>query len=169
MARTLGDLPLALAQASACIREAHLSFADYLRLLEAEWAEFLGSHRTAGEYPDSVVLSYELSLRQVRAASPTAADLLNLCAFLCPDEIPLGLLACGNVFVPELLALTLSDPSGLESAATMLARYNVVRFDGEAISLHRLVAALSRDRLGPEERRAWATAALRLATSAVRI
>ncbi len=166
IARTLGDLPLALGQAAACIKEARLSFADYLHLLEGQWAEFLGSHRTAGEYPDSVVLSYELSLRQVRAASPDAADLLNLCAFLSPDEIPLGLLACGNVFVPERLALTLSDPSLLENAASMLARYNVVRFNGEAVSLHRLVAALSRDRLQPEERRQWATAALRLVASA---
>lgn len=166
VARTLGDLPLALGQAAACIREAHLSFAEYLRLLEAQWAEFLGSHRTAGEYPDSVVLSYELSLRQVREASPEAADLLNLCAFLSPDDIPLGLLACGSVFVPAWLVLTLSEPASLQSAASMLARYNVVRFNGESISLHRLVAALSRDRLQPEDRRTWATAALRLAASA---
>ncbi len=166
LARTLGDLPLALEQAAACIREAGQSYADYLRLLEAQWAQFLSAHRMPGDYPDSVVLSYELSLRQVRASSPHAADLLNLCAFLAPDEIPLGLLACGGPFVPETLAPTLSDPSALEAAAGLLSRYNVVRFNGQALSLHRLVAELSRDRLTAQQRQTWVTAALRLAASA---
>ena len=161
LARTLGDLPLALEQAAACIREAGLSYADYLRLIEGQWAEFLGNHRMKGEYPDSVVLSYELSIRQVRSTSPQAADLLNLCAFLCPDEISLGLLACGGVFVPDSLAPTLFDAAALEAAAMLLSRYNVIRYNGESVSLHRLVAALLRDRLDSRQRQQWVTTALR--------
>ena len=41
------------------------------------------------DHPESVVTTFTLSFEKVLEASRAAADLLRLCAFLHPDDIPL--------------------------------------------------------------------------------
>lgn len=171
LAQALGDLPLALEQAAALIVQARISFAEYLRRFEEHWAELLVQRRPTGEYPDSVAMTWELSLRQVEADNPSAIRLLNLLAFLSPDGVSRALLAHHFQHLPDDLSMTVADHLALGRAIGTLSDLSLidVRNDPNAsladravLSLHRLVAALARDRLSEDDQRLWATVAARL-------
>lgn len=175
LAQALGDLPLALEQAAALIVQARISFNDYLRMFEAHWAELLVQRRPTGDYPDSVAMTWELSLRQAEAENPSSIRLLNLLAFLSPDGVGRALLAHNFQHLPDDLSMTVADNLALGRAISCLTELSLidVRSDPTAspadrtvISLHRLVAALARDRLSEDDRRLWATVAARLISSA---
>jgi tetratricopeptide (TPR) repeat protein len=175
LAQALGDLPLALEQAGALIRESRISFNDYLHKFESHWAELLGQKRPGGDYPDSVAMTWELSFRQVEAENPSAIRLLNLLSFLSPDGIGRSLLAKNFQHLPEDLSMTVADQLMLSRAVEALAQFSLIEVhaDKEAppderhtITMHRLVAALARDRLDEDGRRAWAGAAARLIAAA---
>ena len=74
LCQALGDLPLALEQAGAVVAAGGISFGDYLRRFEDHWAELLQSGRSAGEYPDSVAMTWELSCRELEAADSEIAS-----------------------------------------------------------------------------------------------
>jgi tetratricopeptide (TPR) repeat protein len=162
LAMALGDLPLALEQAAACIEQTGISFADYLARFETHWAELLKEVKYAGDYPDSVAMTWELSFRQVQEDMPAAADLLSLCAFLHPDDISRALLREGAPRLPENLARTILDAVAFDEAVAALRRYSLIDTGERSFSLHRLVGALARDRLSDEERTSWATDAVNL-------
>jgi tetratricopeptide (TPR) repeat protein len=171
LAQALGDLPLALEQAAALIQRTRMSFAEYLRRFEAHWAELLRQKRPGGDYPDSVAMAWELSIRQVEAENPSAVKLMNLMAFLSPDGISKGLLSNGIQHLPEDLTMTVADSMAFSHAVGALEQFSLVEehYDLEAegddqqvIMMHRLVSALARDRMGEDQRRLWAGAAARL-------
>ena len=171
LAQALGDLPLALEQAAALIQLTRITFGDYLRMFEALWAELLVQRRPGGEYPDSVAMTWELSLRQAEQENPSALRLLNLLAFLSPDGIGRALLAENFQHLPEDLSLTVADHLAMERAISCLADLSLIKVhvdpdatlaERSVISLHRLVAALARDRLSEDDRRFWASVAARL-------
>jgi len=162
LAMALGDLPLALEQAAACIEQTGISFNDYLKRFETHWAELLKEVKYAGDYPDSVAMTWELSFRQVQEDMPAAADLLSLCSFLHPDDISRALLREGAPRLPEELARTILDLVSFDEAVAALRRYSLVETSEKSFSIHRLVGALARDRLSDEERTEWATHAINL-------
>ena len=162
LAMALGDLPLALEQAAACIEQTGISFTDYLKRFETHWAELLKDVRYAGDYPDSVAMTWELSFRQVQEDMPAAADLMSLCSFLHPDDIGRALLRDGAPRLPEQLARTILDVVAFDEAVAVLRRYSLIETSEKSFSIHRLVGALARDRLTEQERLDWATAAIHL-------
>jgi tetratricopeptide (TPR) repeat protein len=175
LAQALTDLPLALEQAAALIHESRISFAEYLYRFESHWAELLLERKPGGDYPDAVAMSWELSFRQIETENPSAIRLLNLLAFLSPDGISSSALTTGLQHLPDDLALTVADPLAFQRALDALTRFSLVEVheekeisleDPRAITLHRLVAALARDRLTEDQRRAFAGAAARLVASA---
>jgi len=87
LAQALGDLPLAMEQAAACIERTRMDFNGYLKRFETHWTELLGQQKPGGEYPDSVEMTWEISFRQLQEEAPAAANLLNLLAFFGPDSV----------------------------------------------------------------------------------
>lgn len=175
LAQALGDLPLALEQAAALIERSRISFADYLHRFEQHWGEMLAQQRPGGDYPDSVAMSWELSLRQVEEQNPSAIRLLNLLAFLSCDAVPRSLLAEHFQDLPEDLSLTIADRLAMDRAIGALSELSLIEVgedtaatgaDRQTLSLHRLVAALARDRLGEDDRRYFAGVAARLVGAA---
>jgi Tfp pilus assembly protein PilF len=162
LAQALGDLPLALEQAAACIERTKVDFSGYLKRFETHWAELLGEVRPSGDYPDSVEMTWEISFRQLQDEHPESATLLNLFAFLGPDSIPRELLRDGAAVLPETLAGTVSDIVALDRAVASLRSYSLVDDDGKHVSVHRLVGTLVRERLPEAERRMWAETAIKL-------
>ncbi|MEJ2671369.1 MAG: tetratricopeptide repeat protein, partial [Deltaproteobacteria bacterium] len=79
------------------------------------------------------------------------ADLLNLCAFLAPDDIPKELLDKGVSHLPESLAAAVQDS---------------LAFD-DALAVHRLVQAVVRDRLDEAGRKQWAGVAVELVNASL--
>jgi tetratricopeptide (TPR) repeat protein len=162
LAQALGDLPLAMEQAAACIERTRMDFGSYLKRFESRWAELLGTKRTAGEYPDSVEMTWEISFRQLQEEAGASTRLLNLLAFLGPDAIPRHLLKTGAAVLPEGLAAIVLDDQLLTNTITPLKNYSLIEDDGRLIGVHRLVGTLVRDRLAENERSRWAEAAIKM-------
>lgn len=157
VARSLGDLPLAIAQAAAWLQETGMPVADYLELLEATLTEMLEATRLPeGDYPRSAAATWLLSLEELRRTNAGAAELLELCAHFGPEPIPTKVL-----FSPLLVRrLRLShDDAGarmeIGELVRTIHRTGLARADSSSASLtvHRLVQAVIRDQV-PVERRA---------------
>ncbi|MEA2735086.1 MAG: hypothetical protein QOE14_1537 [Humisphaera sp.] len=162
LAQALGDLPLAMEQAGACIERTRIDFSGYLKRFETHWAELLGEVKTSGDYPDSVEMTWEISFRQLQEESPQSANLLNLLSYLGPDAIPRSLIKAGSLTLPEKLANIVTDDIALAETIASLRTYSLIEDDGQLTSVHRLVGTLVRDRLDDTERQMWAEAAIKM-------
>jgi len=166
LAGELGDLPLALEQAGAYIEATGRALADYLNLFRQRQGDLLSRGQPSTDYPSTVATTWEISFQQIQQTSPAGADLLNLCAFLAPDDIRRELLGEGAAYLPESLAAAVTDPLAWDEALAALRRYSMVEVSGDALAVHRLVQAVARDRLAEETRRTWAGAAVRVVNGA---
>jgi tetratricopeptide (TPR) repeat protein len=162
----LGDLPLALAQAGAYVSQTGTTFPAYLDLFQSRRTELWEKERPPLDYPATVATTWDLAFHQVQRASPAGADLLNLCAFLAPDDIPQDLLGGGAAPLPPPLAEAVADPLKFDQAVAALLQYSLLERTGDALSVHRMVQAVARDRLPEEARRTWSQAAARLVNDA---
>jgi hypothetical protein len=166
LAHELGYLPLALEQAGAYIVETANTLRNYLKLFKTRRQELWSREHKPLEYPDTVGTTWELSFQEVKKGSPAAVDLLNLCAFLAPDDIPKELLIKGAEHLPEPLAPAVQDPLAFDDALAALRRYSLLEVSGDALALHRLVQAVVRDRLDYGSQKQWAGAAVEIVNSA---
>jgi tetratricopeptide (TPR) repeat protein len=166
LADALGDLPLALAQAGAYIETNRTTFADYLDLFQSRRTELWEDERPPLDYPHTVAITWSLAIDQTGKDSPAGADLLNLCAFLAPDDIPQTLLSEGGEHLPQPLSATVTDPRAMNKAVAALLQYSLMEKTEDALSVQRMVQAVVRDRLPKKARRTWAEAAVRLVNSA---
>jgi tetratricopeptide (TPR) repeat protein len=166
LAEALGDLPLALAQAGAYVSQTGTTFPAYLDLFQSRRTELWQKERPPLDYPATVATTWDLAFHQVQRASPTGADLLNLCAFLAPDDIPQDLLRGGAQHLPPPLAEAVADPLKFDEAVAALLLYSLFERTGDVLSVHRMVQAVARDRLAEEAHQTWAEAAVRLVNDA---
>lgn len=161
IADTLGGLPLALEQAAAYLEASGRDLASYARLLETRLIELM-AESGPDDYPRPVASTWQLSLERLEMERPPAAALLRLCAFLAPDDIPVGVLTDGACELPEHLRATLSDELQLDRSIAALRRYSLMDRQGDGLRVHRLVQAVVRASLDHEGRRAWSAAAIKL-------
>ena len=162
LADELGDLPLALEQAGTHIETTRITLRDYQELFQSRRMELWMDESPPPDYADSVATAWSLAMEQVIQESQDAVDLLNLCAFLAPDEIPLEMLGEGVEQLPEPLAATASDRLRMNRAIKVLRRYSLIAASGEFLSVHRLIQAVVRDRLSADEEKSWTKTAVRL-------
>jgi tetratricopeptide (TPR) repeat protein len=165
IAEELGDLPLALEQAGAYIEATGISLAEYLDLFRRYRRDLLQQYRPL-EYPHTVATTWEMAFEKVKAETPAAADLLKACAFLAPDNIPRPLLIEGRENLPQALAKALALPLEVNKAVASLVHYSLIEATSETLSLHRLVQAVTRDRMPEEEKQSWAAAVVKLMAQA---
>jgi hypothetical protein len=70
-----------------------------------------------------------LSFEKVEKANPAAADLLRLCAFLHPDDIPEEIFT-GGPSDPGLVRQPIAnDPLILDEAIGELLKYSLIRYN----------------------------------------
>ena len=150
LADKLGDLPLALEQAGALQAETGMPVDEYLRLLD-EHATAIMAEGKSPEYPWSMTAAWRLSVSTLRQQLPPALELLRCCAFFGPDPIPRDVFRRGIRAAGSLMADVITDPILLASAIRELGRLALIKIDGRTISVHRLIQALLRDELNPEE------------------
>jgi len=165
LAAALGDLPLAMEQAAACIEQADLSIGEYLRDYENLWAEMLGRGKAMGAYPAHVAMTWELSLRRIESLNPTAAQLLTLCGFFSPDHIPLSMLETAAAELPAELGFSVSHGSAQAEMLNLFERFSMAKTGEDSLSIHGVIAAMAQDRLDPVERGKWAAIAMRIASA----
>jgi tetratricopeptide (TPR) repeat protein len=152
LAEALGRLPLALEQAAAYAATERISLARYLQLFEERRSELLALGRPLA-YQGTVDATFTLALDQLRKANPAAGQLLELCALLAPDEIPLPLLLSQPSLLPGPLAAAVADPLRHGEVAGVLYRQGLLTVDtADTARMHRLVQAVTLAHLPPADR-----------------
>jgi len=151
LAAELGYLPLALEQAAALQSETGMSMDEYLRLLKDQTVSIMDEGKSP-DYPLSMTAAWQLSVSTLEQHQPEAVELLRCCAFLAPEPIPRDLFPRGAHEQQPPLRDLLADPIRLGRAIRELGRFALVRIEGRAIIIHRLIQALLRDALPVEER-----------------
>ena len=165
LAAALGDLPLALEQAAAYLEETGTAPAGYLALLADRGPELFALGRPATT-EQTVATTWTVSLDRLKTEAPAAEDLLSLAAFLAPDDLPRGLLTDHPNRLPGPLAAAVGDRLEFGQVLGALRRYSLATVTPEAIGVHRLVQAVVRHALDPEQARGWAAAAVGLVLAA---
>ena len=154
VAEKLGDLPLAIEQAGAWLAATAMPVATYMQLLDTQMPQVLSTNPPPA-YDSTAAATWLLSLQRLRETMPAAAKVLELCAFFAPEPIPMTLLYSER-FVEVLTPYdpALSEPLLQGRLVQEIGRYSLASIDSAAstIQLHRLVQAVIRDRLSPEER-----------------
>jgi len=149
LVKTLGYLPLALAQASAYIRQNQITITEYLEFYKNHEQKLLADNiLPQGTSNLTVAVNWNISLdaivKEAKATNqlPLALDLLSACAYLAPERIPQNLLltwfreSYPNLTSPELV---------LPKLIGQLWQYSMIhREENGDITVHRLVQAAVR-------------------------
>jgi NB-ARC domain/Tetratricopeptide repeat len=141
----LGDLPLALDQAAAFLDQTGAPAEEYVRLLDTRAAELYGRGRPT-DHPETVATVWSVSFDRLRVSTPAAVQLLELCAWLAPEPIPLDLFTGHPDLLPQPLATSAADPVAFNEAVGALVDYSLIRRAGGMIVVHRLVQDVTRHR-----------------------
>ena len=150
LAKTLGDLTLALEQAAAYIETSKITIPAYLKLYNNRRPELWQHESGPHGHKQTVATTFGLSLDEIEKKAPLGVLFLNLCAVAAPEGIPVTLItACGNV--PEIEGNELLDDLAFNKAAGVFGTYSLVRFEGGTCSLHRLVQSVACDRMGEKK------------------
>ncbi|WP_267885625.1 FxSxx-COOH system tetratricopeptide repeat protein [Streptomyces sp. NRRL B-1347] len=168
LASSLGDLPLAVEQASVWLAETGMPVQQYLELFERKWAELLRSDPPP-DYEMPVAAAWNVSLERLREDRPDALQLLQVCAFFAPEPISWDLFsAVRGISVPQELQAALDDPVKLGRAVREIGRYALARIDHRqsTVQLHRLVQRVLVEQMNPQERAQMRHAAHQLLSNA---
>ncbi len=138
LAAELGCLPLGLEQAAAYLDRTAVPPADYLRRLREPAAGLYRRGQVSGR-PDTMATLWDLSLDRVSSENPAARQLLDLCAYLAPDRIPVDLFADHPDQLPEPLASAVGDGQTLDEAIGILTDYSLLKRVGQMLQIHRLL------------------------------
>lgn len=153
LAEVLGDLPLAVEQASAWRAETGMPPAEYLRVFEEKRAELMAVSPPT-QYEETVATAWNVSLDHVETKNAGALQLLQLCSYFAPEPISRQFFsnAVAEPLAPEL-DLIFTDPIRLSRAIREINRYSLAKIDHRTNSLqmHRLVQAVLKARMTQEQ------------------
>ncbi|GAA1407141.1 FxSxx-COOH system tetratricopeptide repeat protein [Kitasatospora putterlickiae] len=167
IAELLGDLPLAVGQAAAWLQETPMPAATYADLLDETLTDILDRSVRAGAEPDGgrateegpnatvTAATWRIAGSDLRRINAPAARLLEICGFLGPDAIPIGLLYSPPVIEAIGLPPGTSDHRlAIGDILRTVNQFNLARYDQGAGTLvvHRIVQALLREQVGEADR-----------------
>jgi tetratricopeptide (TPR) repeat protein len=162
VAELLGWLPLALEQAGAYVRQTRLPLSAYLDRLRQFPAITLTKGSPRDRDPaDTVATTWQVSLERVRPI-PGAEALLEVCAFLGPEEIPRDLVIRQLAAEVEEFTELASNPFALDEAGGAVRRYGLVKVSEQSLVMHRLLQQIIRDHINPDRRVGRAASTVRL-------
>jgi class 3 adenylate cyclase len=165
LATELGDLPLAAEQAAAYLEQTSLPPGDYLRRFRTRRHSLLAKGEVLG-YQGTVDTTWQLSLDRLQQDSPAAVQLLRLAAFLAPEPIPLRLFTGRPQLLDEPLRTAATDQDALSDVVGTMVGFSLARRQPTSFQLHRLVQAVIRHQLAPQQQQATAQQALALLAAA---
>jgi len=144
IADSLGDLPVAVAQAAATAKSGQYSLSNYLERLSNHPLESSISHLEGDDYPDAVgvalFMAYEQALEQLRTKHPQqesiATSLLGI----------LSLLAASGVPTHWLLYLN-DDSDAVRDTLSFLKKSSILQesINGDKTLIHRLQGQVYRE------------------------
>ena len=154
----LDGLPLALDQAGAYLAEKGLTPADYRRHFEQRKAKLLKERGTiTKDHPLSVWVTFTDAFTAIKEQSEAAAELVILCAFLAPDNIPDAIFRDGAEYLGDILGPVATDEVDWAEAYGVACRLSLVRRNHDhTLTIHRLVQEVIQAGLSPDEQKIWA-------------
>ncbi|GHA57237.1 cytochrome c [Streptomyces tauricus] len=168
LAEALGDLPLAVEQAGAWRAVTGMLVDDYLALLRERSPEILHLD-PAPDYPVSVAAAWDISLERIKENNPGARELLDICACMAPEPVPLSMLRGkrGVDITPDVDPL-LRESIKLSRAIRDLNQFSLVKLDlrSDTLQMHRLLQNVLLAKLSTEERDRMRDAAHQLLSAA---
>jgi len=149
LAKALGFLPLALAQARAYIYQNQISISKYLKLYKTHALELLSAHPISElAYNTNVVTTWNISLAKLAKEvvenheALYALDLIMVAAYLAPENISRELLL---VWFKEAYPNLQSHELILHRIIGQLWKYSLIHIDTEnSIGIHRLLQSVLR-------------------------
>lgn len=159
LAATLGYFPLALEHAAAYVEATGSNYVSYQQLFEKMRQELWREVEVPNSYHATISTTWQLTFKQIQEV-PGALDLLNLCCFLAPDDIPFDLIVKHAKALPEELSTLLEHPIERDKLVKGLLRYSLIQRKGDELSLHRLVQMVARDQMSKELSQKWVGAAI---------
>jgi CO dehydrogenase nickel-insertion accessory protein CooC1 len=153
VADALGNLPLAVEQASAWLEQTGMPARAYVEQLATQSTRILALNQPP-DYPMPVVATWNLSFERLKGRSPAAVRLLQLCAFFSPGPISMDLLYSDEMN-ESLLPFddTLSEKLMLGRVIRDISRFALVKVDQgtNSLQIHRLVQAVIRSQMSDQE------------------
>jgi hypothetical protein len=164
IADVLGDLPLAVDQAARLLATTGWTADTYLELHATRTQELMAHRDDGSDYPLSLAAAWTVSLDQLAHDHPAALNTLTLMAWLAPEPVPLTLLThqAGEA------GAVARDPLAFAKIASVLRSRGLANVTAATIQLHRVPAALLRERthsdvIAEDDQDAtWPVAAVRL-------
>jgi tetratricopeptide (TPR) repeat protein len=163
----LGGLPLALDQAGAFIEEKFSTLEEYLSVYQQEGKrlrELRGEDGTGRrDHPESVTVTFSLAFQKLADASPAAANLLRLCTFLDPEQIPEELFADAAPELDDVLGSAATNQLEWANIRQEACRLSLVRSEpaSKVLTMHRLVQAVLKDGMDSPTQQMWAQRSVR--------
>ena len=145
IALELGQLPLALEQAAAYLDRTRMPAGEYLDLLRSRAAD-LHARGQVTSRTDTIATLWDISLERISSEDPAAVQLLDICAYLAPEPVPLDLFTAHPGQLPEPLSSAAADPLAFTEAVAALVDYSLAKRTASGLQLHRLVQAAIRAR-----------------------
>lgn len=150
LVKSLGHLPLAIAQASAYIQQNKIKVSEYLTLYKKHESELLlDNSAPEGTNNLSVAVTWEISLKELAKKAriknePFIAHfVLTASAYLAPETISKDLLLA---FLKEAYPNLISPELVLSKAIGQLWKYSLINTDENGdISIHRLMQVVLRN------------------------
>ena len=151
IAEVLGDLPLALEQAGAYIDTKRTGYVRYFGLLKSpRWAELMRRSAKPVDYPESILTTWILALEEIHNV-PYAQETLECCCMVAPDSIPRTLVDQSlEAYISNKEQCSPIDEFVIDDAIEELNKYSLVKTEIETMTVHRLVQAVVRDRMGAD-------------------
>jgi hypothetical protein len=146
IAAELGRLPLALEQAAAYLDRTAMPAADYLGLLRSRAADLYARGTVSGRH-ETIATLWDITLERISGEDPAAVVLLELCAYLAPEPIPLDLFTAHAGSLPGPLAAAAADELAFGEVIATLVDYSLAKRTPAGLQLHRLVQGVIRARL----------------------
>jgi NB-ARC domain len=155
IAKELGNLPLAISQAAAHVKQVSGNFDKYLALY-AESRKRVYTWIPKGPrraYPHSVATTWMMSFNEIRNNNPRAAQLFRLLAFLNPDGVRIEFLKSGTKGMDDDLERVVSDDVEFLEALLSFETLSLIKWDrqNDTILIHRLVQAVVKDEMPNED------------------
>ena len=168
----MDGLPLALDQARAYIQETQCSIKEYLEIynnqakrmkqdLLKRWDKLQDE-----EHPQSVVTTFQISFEKIKSRDMTAAQVLQVCAFLHPDTIPEKIMAEAiNVLSKTEKAVEREE---IAEAIQPLLRYSLLHrnWGSETYTVHRVLQAVLQDYILVNQQEQWLEKTISILNSA---
>ncbi|GII97441.1 FxSxx-COOH system tetratricopeptide repeat protein [Sinosporangium siamense] len=150
LAGTLGDLPLAVAQAAGFLSTTGMPVTSYQEELDRNAGQVLGES-VPGRIGGSLTATVTLAKQRLGEQDAAGLQMLELMAFLASDPVPVELFAAAAQVLPAPLSSAATSPFELHRLLGAISSYGLGQVLPNGFVMHRLTQLVLRGQLSEEQ------------------